>query len=241
MALNFPNSPGIGSVYTDTTSGFSYEWDGTVWRSYTPASTSNIKILDDISGSFTGVALTFSLSSGGISFTPANAQSLLINLGGVIQEPGVDYTVSTSNIIFTTAPQVGLSFGGISLGPAVPVSYANDGNIYVRNTYTGAGTTGPFDFTQGYTVGYLDVYRNGVRLRSGTDFVGTSGTNFFLTDAAATGDELERLIPAKVLSLEQALEFCREDECVEVTPTAIRIRKVHLAKVDRDRAARKTR
>lgn len=57
---------------------------------------------------------------------------------------------------------------------------------------------------------------------------------------SATGDELERLIPAKILSLEQALEFCREDECVEVTPTAVRIRKVHLAKVDRDRAARKT-
>ena len=57
---------------------------------------------------------------------------------------------------------------------------------------------------------------------------------------SATGDELERLIPAKVLSLEQALEFCREDECVEVTPTAVRIRKVHLAKVDRDRAARKS-
>jgi hypothetical protein len=49
------------------------------------------------------------------------------------------------------------------------VTYANDGNIYIRNTYTGAGTTGPFAFTQGYTVGYLDVYRNGVRLSSGTD------------------------------------------------------------------------
>ena len=58
---------------------------------------------------------------------------------------------------------------------------------------------------------------------------------------SATGDELERLVPARMLSLEQALEFCREDECVEVTPTAVRIRKVHLAKVDRDRAARKTR
>jgi GTP-binding protein len=58
---------------------------------------------------------------------------------------------------------------------------------------------------------------------------------------SATGDELERLVPAKILSLEQALEFCREDECVEVTPTAVRIRKVHLAKVDRDRVARKTR
>jgi GTP-binding protein len=52
---------------------------------------------------------------------------------------------------------------------------------------------------------------------------------------SATGDELERLIPAKLLSLEQALEFCREDECVEVTPTAVRIRKVLLNKTDRDR------
>lgn len=58
---------------------------------------------------------------------------------------------------------------------------------------------------------------------------------------SATGDELERLVPAKLLSLEQALEFCREDECVEVTPSAVRIRKVNLAKVDRDRVARKTR
>ena len=56
---------------------------------------------------------------------------------------------------------------------------------------------------------------------------------------SATGDELERLIPAKQLSLEQALEFCREDECVEVTPSAVRIRKVLLTKTDRDRARAK--
>ena len=56
---------------------------------------------------------------------------------------------------------------------------------------------------------------------------------------SSTGDELERLIPAKILSLEQALEFCREDECVEVTPSHIRIRKVLLTKTDRDRARAK--
>ena len=39
---------------------------------------------------------------------------------------------------------------------------------------------------------------------------------------------LERLVPPRRLSLEQALEFCREDECVEVTPDAVRIRKVVL-------------
>ena len=43
-----------------------------------------------------------------------------------------------------------------------------------------------------------------------------------------TGDELERLVPPRRLSLEQSLEFCREDECVEVTPTAVRLRKMQL-------------
>lgn len=45
---------------------------------------------------------------------------------------------------------------------------------------------------------------------------------------SSTGDELERLAPPKRMSLEQAIEFCRGDECVEVVPDAVRIRKVHL-------------
>jgi GTP-binding protein len=57
---------------------------------------------------------------------------------------------------------------------------------------------------------------------------------------SATADELERLIPARLLSLEQALEFCREDECIEVTPSHVRIRKVILDKNGRDRARTKT-
>jgi GTP-binding protein len=50
---------------------------------------------------------------------------------------------------------------------------------------------------------------------------------------SSTGDELERLVPPRKLSLEQSLEFCRDDECVEVTPTAIRIRKTVLHAADR--------
>jgi GTP-binding protein len=50
---------------------------------------------------------------------------------------------------------------------------------------------------------------------------------------SSTGEELERLVPPRRLSLEQSLEFCREDECVEVTPDAVRIRKVILAATDR--------
>ena len=44
----------------------------------------------------------------------------------------------------------------------------------------------------------------------------------------STAEELERLVPPRVLSLEQALEFCAADECVEVTPDAVRLRKVTL-------------
>jgi GTP-binding protein len=54
---------------------------------------------------------------------------------------------------------------------------------------------------------------------------------------ASTSDELVRLIPPRPLSLEQALEFIREDECVEVTPESIRLRKVELAAGKRQQAS----
>ena len=54
---------------------------------------------------------------------------------------------------------------------------------------------------------------------------------------SSTGEELERLVPPRRLSLEQALEFCREDECVEVTPDAVRLRKVTLDAAQRARTA----
>jgi GTP-binding protein len=54
---------------------------------------------------------------------------------------------------------------------------------------------------------------------------------------AASSDETVRLIPARPLSLEQALELIREDECVEVTPKSIRLRKVELSGTKRASAA----
>ena len=56
---------------------------------------------------------------------------------------------------------------------------------------------------------------------------------------SATADELERLIPPKLLNMEQALEFCREDECVEVTPETVRVRKVVLDHNERARLTSK--
>jgi GTP-binding protein len=57
-----------------------------------------------------------------------------------------------------------------------------------------------------------------------------------LTNMRASGsDDAERLVPPKHLNLEQALEFCREDECVEVTPATVRIRKVIFDQNERGR------
>ena len=52
----------------------------------------------------------------------------------------------------------------------------------------------------------------------------------------STGEELERLVPPRLLSLEQALEFCADDECVEVTGPAVRLRKTILDAKERGRA-----
>jgi hypothetical protein len=129
MALNFPSSPTIGQVYTDSTSGFSYEWDGTVWRSFSASISSNIRKLDDISGSFNGITTSFSITSNSTAITPPSSQSLIVNLGGVIQDPSDDYSVSGSNLIFSTAPLNGLSFSGVSLGPAIPINTIPDGTV----------------------------------------------------------------------------------------------------------------
>ncbi|GHI95175.1 MULTISPECIES: translational GTPase TypA [Streptomyces] len=54
---------------------------------------------------------------------------------------------------------------------------------------------------------------------------------------SSSADSFEAIVPPRKLSLEQSLEFCRDDECVEVTPEAVRIRKVNLDARERARAA----
>jgi GTP-binding protein len=58
---------------------------------------------------------------------------------------------------------------------------------------------------------------------------------------SSTADNFEKLTPPKKLSLEQCLEFCRDDECVEVTPEMVRIRKVILDANERAKIASRQR
>ena len=87
MALNFPNSPTLNQVYTDSTSGFSYQWNGTVWISFSPSSSGQIKILDDFSASFNNSTQTFALTSGSVSITPPRLMMSDCGVGGIIETP----------------------------------------------------------------------------------------------------------------------------------------------------------
>ena len=142
MTLNFPDTPSTGDIYTDSTSGFSYEWNGTVWISTDPARAANIKELDDISGSFNGSTTTFNLTVSSAGVTPVTAQQLLISVGGVMQNPSDDFTVSGSTITFTTAPSNGLTFFGVLLGQALSLNTIADGTVTISSLKAGTAGVG---------------------------------------------------------------------------------------------------
>jgi len=62
-----------------------------------------------------------------------------------------------------------------------------------------------------------------------------------MTNVRSNADNFEKLVPPRRLSLEQSLEFCRDDECVEITPSSIRMRKTALNAHDRAKTAARAR
>ena len=142
MTLNFPDAPSVNDEYTDSTSGFTYKWNGTVWISTDPARAANIKELDDISGSFNGSTTTFNLTVGSAGVSPVTAQQLLISVGGVMQNPSDDFTVSGTTITFTTAPSAGLTFFGVLLGQALSLNTIADGTVTISSLKAGTAGVG---------------------------------------------------------------------------------------------------
>ena len=157
MALNFPDNPSVNQIYTDTTSGFSFVWDGTVWISYESSDLSTVLELDDISSGFNSSTTTFALNVNGSPMGPENATQLQIYLGGVAQNPNQDFTISGSNIVFTTPPAAGLNFVGILLGVSFPITSVSPNSI---------------------TLADLAADAKGVGIRSDGVLIGTAATTF---------------------------------------------------------------
>jgi hypothetical protein len=90
-------------------------------------SVSNIQKIDSLN--FNSSTTSFSIKVNGSVVLVASSASAIISIGGVIQEPGIDYTISGSNITFTTAPTTGMAFFGILLGSSINMGIPSDGTI----------------------------------------------------------------------------------------------------------------
>ena len=85
--------------------------------------------VDDISSGFNGGTAAFTLQVNGQNVSPGSANAIIVSLGGVIQNPGTDYTVSASTLTFTTAPANGLAFFGLVLGQSIDTEGTADNSI----------------------------------------------------------------------------------------------------------------
>ena len=127
--------------------------------------------VDDISSSFNGSTTAFTLQVGGANVSPGSANSLLLNLGGVMQNPNTDYTVSASTLTFTTAPASGLSFWALSLGQGIDedISTPSDASVstakIVDNAVTAAKLASPLDLPDNQKIRFgtgndLEIFHN---------------------------------------------------------------------------------
>ena len=89
----------------------------------------NYSKLDDFSGDFDGSDATHALATNGTSVTPVTEAAVLISIDGVLQEPVTDYTVSGTNITFTTAPASGANFFGVVMGEQLAIGTPSDSTV----------------------------------------------------------------------------------------------------------------
>lgn len=134
-------------------------------------------LTDSFSGNGSTTAFTMSVA-------PANTASVLVAVSGVLQDPST-YSVVGTTLTFSAAPPSGT--GNISaryLG--IPASGVTTTAYRTLTEFT--ATAGQTTFTPpSYTVGFIQVYRNGVLLGS-ADYTATNGTTVVLTTGATNGD-----------------------------------------------------
>jgi len=137
-------------------------------------------VTDTFNGNGSTVAFTMSVA-------PANTTSIIVAVSGVLQDPST-YSVSGTTLTFSAAPPSGT--GNISVRfLGIPASGVTNTAYRTQTEFT--ATAGQTTFSvPSYTVGFIDVYRNGVLLGS-ADFTATSGTTVVLTNPASLNDLVE--------------------------------------------------
>ena len=106
----------------------------------------NFVKLDDLQSQFDGSKTTFNLTTGGLAFKPGSANTLLVSLGGMIQEAVSAYTVVNDQITFSNPPTADANIFIIALGASVSIGTPADGTITATKLnasfgeYSGIGT-----------------------------------------------------------------------------------------------------
>ena len=141
--------------------------------------------LDDITSGFNGITTTFNLKAGGSAHYPGSGYSILVSLGGIIQEGESAYTINQDEITFASAPSAVDDCYIISLG--VPIGIGVPGN----STVSGTKLTKPFSY-DGYF--YFDSTNDRVGIGSLTpqydlDVVSTDTSIARLRSSSATGTQ----------------------------------------------------
>ena len=89
----------------------------------------NYSKLDDITASFNGSLTTFNMTVSGAAYVASLSSSLIVSVGGVLQEPETAYTVSGSQITFTSPPAGGADFFAVALGDTLDIGTPSDGTV----------------------------------------------------------------------------------------------------------------
>jgi len=109
--------------------------------------------LDQISSGFNGSNTGFSMTAGSQAVFPGTARNLLLSLGGVIQEPDTDFTISGSTLTFTTPPVANTTFFGVIYGDMQSTGTPSDGTVLPASI----ATSGNFSFPEVTVTGDLNI------------------------------------------------------------------------------------
>jgi hypothetical protein len=150
--------------------------------------------LDDISSGFDGSDTTHTMQVNSQNVTVGDVNQIILSLGGVIQKPGTDFTVSGSVLTFTTAPAANTSFFAVLLGSDNGGTVTpTDGSVTTSKFASGVaiGATGTANTLAGIPF-FSDTANNSIYTHdvSGTDSTAAGNTAYGLTalDAITTGD-----------------------------------------------------
>ena len=149
--------------------------------------------VDDISSGFNGSEVNFTLQVNSQNVSPGSANAIIVSLGGVVQNPGTDYTVAASTLTFTTAPASGLAFFGLVLGQGIDTQTIGDASV------TAAKLASPLDLPDNQKIRFgtgndAEIFHDG-----SNTFINENGTGDLLLTATAGSIQLKKNTGDKML------------------------------------------